>query len=297
MNSYRIGKLIPFLSIVSATALAQNTWKFDAALTHMEGRYKEALAMRDQHGLGLKLHGEYNKQWGISASLQTTHIYSPQPFPQTHQDNWLLSGYVHLPSNFAPGRWTMQIDTHEIHNDAQQGNSDGVRVVAPQITWMASTSPLKLDLSYANSSYRNMPAVHQVGSGIGFGFNDQRNWLQIRGYVINQLERAYALGYTTTRSSEIKLTQFLSEKISPIPTSVSVGIERGKKIYNVDMVSQTVYNLPMLNVGGENVSVNWKLSNDTDFTLHANRTKYIATLPVDHQFKLNTLSAQLKTTW
>lgn len=297
MNSYQFGKLIALLGIVSTAALAQDTWKFDAALTHMEGRYKDARTMRDQHGLGLKLNGEYNKQWGITAGLQTTHIYTPQPVPQTNQDNWLLSGYVHLPSELTPGRWTLQIDTHEIHNDAQQGNSDGVHVVAPQVTWLSSTRPLKLDLSYASSSYRDVPTVHQLGSGIGFGFNNNRNWLQIRGYIINQLERAHALGYTSTRASEVKLTQFLPQNVSLIPSAITVGIERGKKIYYVDMLTQTVYNLPMLNEGGENIAANWKLSHNTDFVLHASRTKYASSLPIDHQFRLNTLSAQLKTTW
>ena len=297
MNSHHFYKTFALFGIASASAMSQDTWKFNAALTHMEGRYKDALTMRDQHGLGFKFNGLYNDKWGLTAGLQTTHIYASQPFPETHQDNWLLSGYIHVPSEFMPGRWTLQIDAHEIYNDAKQGNSGGVRVLAPQVTWLSSTRPLKFDASYASSSYRDVPTIHQLATGIGLGFNNHRNWLQIRGQAINQLNPAHAMGYTSTYSSEIKLTQFLSQKISLTPTSITAGLERGKKIYNVDMLTQTVYNLPMLNEGGENIAVHWKLSNDSDFIMYASRTKYASSLPVDHQFRLNTLSAQLKTSW
>jgi hypothetical protein len=299
MGSSDICKLVAGLSLVTFTSstFAQDAWKFTGTLTSMQGDYKDALTMNSQSGKGLKVTSEYKEQWGLTAGLQSTRINSPQPIPETRQDNWLLSGHVHIPSQISPGRWTLQIDGHQINNNTKVGNSDGVRVIAPQIAWLSSQIPLKLDISYASSSYRDMPTVHQISSGIGFGFNNNRNWLQIRGYVINQLDSTHSLSYATTRASEVKLTQFFPQNVSLIPTSITVGFERGQKIYNVDMLTQTVYNLPMLNEGGESIAANWKISQDSDFVLHASTTRYAAAFPMDHQFKLHTLSAQLKTTW
>jgi len=300
--------LIPSIVILSALPMAlfaQDDWKLSTALTTMTGNYKDAMTMNHQHGNGLRLTGEYQQQWGITAGLQSTRI-NMKPITQTatqDQDNWLLSGYAHIPSTFQPGRWTLQLDGHQINNDAKVGNSDGVRVIAPQVSWLSTHRPIKLDLGYARSSYRDNATIHQLSAGIGFGFNHQQNWAQIRGYAIHNLDPNYALGHTNTRAAEFKLTQFLPRDIRFVPTSITLGVETGKKIFGVDMLTQTVYNLPMVNKGSENIAASWQLSSSTDLTLFASKTRYFATstiyspyLPA-HNFTLSTLSAQLATAW
>jgi hypothetical protein len=286
-------------------SFAQDDWKLSTALTTMTGNYRDSMTMNNQHGNGLRLTGENQQQWGLTVGLQSTRI-DMKPMSQTatqDQDNWLLSGYRHAPSTFQPGRWTMQLDGYQIHNDAKVGNSDGVRVIAPQLSWLSANRPLKLDLGYANSSYRDTVTIHQLSAGIGFGFNNQQNWAQVRGYAINNLDPRYALGYANTRSTEFKLTQFLPRDIRFAPTSITLGIETGKKIFGVDMLTQTVYNLPMVNKGNKNIAATWPFSSSTDFTLFASKTRYFATATVyspllpTHDFTLSTLSAQLATAW
>lgn len=63
------------------------------------------------------------------------------------------------------------------------------------------------------------------------------------------------------------------------------------------MASQTVYNLPMLNEGGENIAANWKLGPKTDFNLQFIKTRYYAESVASHRFTLSTLSAQIVTAW
>lgn len=301
MNSNCLAKLIPALFILPLASFAQDDWKISTALTAVTGNYKDAMTLSNQHGTGLRIAGEYQQQWGIAASLQSTRI-DMKPMTQTatqDQDNWLLSGYIHAPSTFQPGRWTLQLDGHQIHNDAKQGNSDGVRVIAPQVSWLSANRPLKLDMGYASSSYRDTAAIHQLSAGIGFGFNNQQNWAQIRGYAINNLDPRYALGHTNTRATEFKLTQFLPRGIPLMPTSITLGVETGKKIFSVDMLTQNVYNLPMVNEGSENLAATWQLSSSTDLTLFASKTRYraIPAPQLEHQFTLSTFSAQLATAW
>jgi hypothetical protein len=78
-----------------------------------------------------------------------------------------------------------------------------------------------------------------------------------------------------------------------------LGLERGKKFHAVDMVTQTVYNLPMLNEGGENITASWKVNSRTELNIQASRNRYFSEptpLPA-HRFMLSTLSAQLATAW
>lgn len=305
MKSTFFSKLLFIFGLLPLGSMAQDAWTLNAAITTMTGSYKDSLTMSQQHGPGIRLRGEYQKQWGVSAGLQSTRI-DMKPMTQTatqDQDNWLLSGYMHSASDFQPGRWTLQLDAHQIHNDAKVGNSDGVRVIAPQVSWLSYSLPLKLDLGYARSSYHDMATVHQISTGLGFGFNSQQNWVQIRGYAINNLDRGYALGQPSTRATEFKLTQFLPRGNPFVPTSITLGVESGKKIYSVDMLTQTVYNLPMVNEGSKNIAATWQLSSGTDFTLFASKTEYFATrtdyspyLP-SHRFTLSTLSAQVSTAW
>ncbi len=267
----------------------------------MTGHYADSLTMNNQKGLGVRMSGENNQTWGFTAGLQSTRI-DMAPITQVstqNQDNWLLSGYVHMPSAMTPGRWTFQLDAHKAYNDAQQSNTSDVRAIAPQVTWLSYTQPLKVDLSYARSTYKNTAAIHQLSSAIAYGFNGAKDWLQVRSYAINNLTTSEALGQSSTRATDIKLTHFLSRDLKWAPSTVTVGLERGQRIYVVDMTSQTVYNLPMLNHGGKHMAASWKLSPKTNLNVQFSKTKYYAEptpLPA-HNFTLSTLSAQIATAW
>ena len=302
MKSKNQVKLLVILCVVPSLAIAQESWQLGSSVTAMTGHYADALTMNNQRGLGVRLTGEKNQTWGFTAGLQSTRI-DMAPITQVatqNQSNWLLSGLVNLPTTKLPGRMTFQLDAHKVHHDAEQSNTSDVRAIAPQVSWLSYTQPLKLDFSYAKSSYKNTPnSVHQISSSVAYGFNNASDWLQVRSYAINNLTRAEALGQSSSHATDIKLTHFFNGHLKWAPTTVTLGLERGKRIYVVDMATQTLYNLPMLNEGGENVAASWKLSPKTLLNLQLSKTKYFAEPPYlqAHRFTLSTLSAQLATTW
>lgn len=283
-------------------SIAQDGWQLNSSVTAITGRYADSMILNHQQGLGIRLSGENEKKWGVAAGVLSTRI-DMAPITQVssqNQDSWLLSGHAYKHSIMLPGRWTFQLDVHQVHNDAQKENNSYVRAIAPQVTWLSYTQPLKVDFSYATSNYKNTPSsIHQLSSAIAYGFNGATDWLQVRSYAINNLATSEALGHSSTRATDIKVTHFLKTQTKWEPTTITVGLERGKRIYAVDMVTQTVYNLPMLNEGGENIAGNWKLSSKTDLSLQFSKTRYYAEptyLPA-HRFTLSTLSAQLSTSW
>lgn len=289
------------MCIAPSIACAQDAWQMNASVTAMTGNYANSLTMNKQKGVGLRISGELNQTWGFTAGLQSTRI-DMAPITQAstqNQDNWLLSGYAHKQSAMLPGRWTFQFDAHRVHHDAPQSITSDVHVIAPQVTWLSYTQPLKIDISYANSTYKNTAPIHQLSSAISYGFNDAKDWLHVRGYAINNLTASQTLGQSRTRATDIKLTHFLSNSLKWAPSSVTVGLERGQRIYVVDMTSHTVYNLPMRNQGGKNISASWKLSPQSNLDVQFSKNNYEANptpLPV-HSFTLSTLSAQIATAW
>lgn len=294
--------LIPILLLPLGKLQAQQAWQLNAELLHAQGNYHDSYTMNRQRSGGLRVSGEYQKQWGVSAGLVATTIdlnSSHGSNPAIHQQNWLLSSYLHLPSSPTSGRWTIQLDTHRIENDTTQGDSDGVNVIASQIRWASTSAPITLGLSYAQSHYKDSPTTRQYTPSLGLGFNQNKYWLQMDLYVIDHLEPSRALGQSRTRGTDIKLTHFLSPGKTWKPRSITVGIETGKKFHAVDMTSQTVYNLPMTNTGGASIAAMWPLGTDTALNFQLSKTRYFAEqlLVPAHDFNLSTCSLQIKHTW
>ncbi|MFY7941136.1 MAG: hypothetical protein ACOVOX_09535, partial [Burkholderiaceae bacterium] len=65
----------------------------------------------------------------------------------------------------------------------------------------------------------------------------------------------------------------------------------------LDVDAQYIYNLPMLNRGGENIAGTWKLNPQTTLNVQLSKNKYTADQPSTHSFTSSTLGIQLAKTW
>ena len=280
-------------------AQAQDGLQFNTAVNAMSGDYNGSLVMKKQHGVGIRLNAEQPNVGGFSVGLQSTHIDMQPLVPKATQDqnNWLLSGYAYAPSTSLSGRFKWQLDVHRVLNDASQGNSDGVTAVVPQLSWVSFDRPLTFDLSYAQSRYPNTRTIHQLSPSVGFGFNNNQNWFQIRGYLIQNLEPSLSMGMSSSHATDFRLTQLFQSPSPWVPQSVTLGLERGKKIYFVDAVTQTVHNLPMRNDGGESVAAVWRFSQSSQVKVQLQQTHYFSNDYIAHDFTLKTFSAQVGRDW
>jgi hypothetical protein len=290
-----------FFCLLGAPALAcaGNEWKFNTDMSVMTGQFTDSYVLKDQSGQGIRFVGEKNQDWGVAGGMHATRIdmQANVPAPRQHQDNWMLSGWMHTHSTSVPGRWTLQLDAYKTSNDAINSISGDVITLAPKITWAAFGQPLKLDWSYAHSKYKNTEPVYQISGSLAYGFNDRKDWIQVRSYFIDNLNPVLAMGKSRTKAVDIKLMHFLQPSSVWSPAGVALGLERGQKIYSLDVDKQFIYNLPMLNQGGENIAVHWNMSQQT--TLHAmlSKNKYTAEQPFKHSFMLTSLAVQIAKSW
>lgn len=269
----------------------------------MYGQYDNALLMNKQNGISLHLEGDYLNLAGFRLGAQSTQInlnpvYGLSTASQQNQENYLLSLYVNDDYEMIPGRWTFKLDAHQIKNNSSN-NFSNVSSLAPQIKWLSNSQKIQIDWSYANSSYVNIKPIHQVSMGITYAANDDRSLISTRIYRIRNLDPLIASGNDSLVSTEVRLTHLLGFSEPGLPFAISFGVERGRKIFNVDMTTQVLYNLPMMQVGGETISATWKIDTQSNVTLFAGRSRYLfsPTPAVENNFRLTTFSAQLKTTW
>jgi hypothetical protein len=255
--------------------------------------------MQKQQGKGVRIKGEKDQHWGLAMGYQSSNIDLQPivPSPRQNQDDWRLSSFVHMPSSLVPGKVTLQMDVYRTLINPDQSPSSDVLTWVPQIIWQSQALPLKLDFSYAHSVYQKTERVHQISTGLTYGFNNYQNWVQVRGYYIDNLKSMGIQDKDNAFSADIKLTHILNATSPLIPASVTVGLERGKKIYYADLTTQTLQNAPLMNEKSENIAANWKVSNQTNFDIYWVRNKYIAYQPFERHIRLSTLGVKVNKSW
>lgn len=280
------------LAITSPCAFSQQDWQIKSEINIAQGSYHNSQALDHQNSRGARLSFDHGGSGG-TLGFQGTRIdlLSSLNQPQQTQENWLASVYTSYPTTNLAGQITFRVDSHHLHSSAQdQANA---HIVAPQVSWSSLNLPLALEISTAHSNYPAMPTIKQYGIAARYGFNEQQDWLEIREYRIQDLDANQVFGRLSTLSHEIRLTHLFIPQSKWQPKRITVGMEKGEKVFFVDMQSQTVYNMRMLNNGGHSVTSNWQVNTKIDFTLQVNKNKYCQ----PNDFTLTTISAQTSITW
>jgi CheY-like chemotaxis protein len=157
-------------------SIAQDAWQFGSSVPPMTGHFADSLTMNNQHGLGVRVFGEKDQKLCFTAGLQSTPIFMAPiaQVPAQNQDHWLLYGFVHMHTTKLTGCFTFQLDAYQVSNNASGSISSDVHKLAPQGIWLSYTQPIKVDFSYASSTYKNTAVIHQFSSSISYGFNDAK---------------------------------------------------------------------------------------------------------------------------
>lgn len=282
---------------------AQDRWKFYNSLAVMYGQYDNALLMDKQNGISVHVSGDCLNQAGFRVGVQSTKInlnqvYGLSSADQQNQENYLLSIYLNQAFKDLPGYLTFKLDAHQAHNNSSNSFSHA-QALAPEIEWLSNTQKFRINWSYANSRYVNLKPVHQVSTGFSYRMNNDKDIVSGRVYHIRNLEPNMTLGHDRLVSSEVRFTHLLSHRNPIIPNAISIGLENGRKILNIDMATQVIYNLPIMQIGGETVSATWKVDKESSVTLLAGRSRYLFSpiASIENKFSLTIFSAQLSTAW
>ena len=161
--------------------------------TDIQGLYNEysRSQQRDLLGdFGFFVRADYLERAGVTFGYNRTWLGGEGSGVDIEQDSIFMSGRWHLTPDWVEGRFTLRMDGHVVSNDDPLGATDDVRVFMPHVSFLNYSQTFYADLSYSKSSYGEslLTSDHldviQWAPTLGFGMNDQRDWLQLRAFVI-----------------------------------------------------------------------------------------------------------------
>ncbi len=226
----------------------------------------------DMTSAGVYFDAQYLDRGGIAGGATYTNLNFKGGGSALNQASEFFSGRLNFTPEFLAGRLTARLDGHQINNDDSTNESDEVQVVAPQVSYLHESKSFYADLGYAISFYGDSKigngslTVQQWTPTLGFGFNQNYDWLQLRLYDVNVSNPLRAMrGHTD--AVEIKFTHYFASQSVWIPSWVTAGGLAGNRMYAVDSDTALVYNLADEQKGGSFLAAQWKLSSQYKATL------------------------------
>lgn len=295
-NLYKLSPLPLALTIllISQTAQAESIY-LNTSANLTQGFYSGSQSRKQFSELGFLVGADYLEQGGMTLGVSKT-LISMKGNTSTNQNNLLLSGRLHYWLDAIPGKVTLRVDAHHITNNDTTGDTNNVTALAPQVSWLSNDALLYADLGYAASRYQNQLNANQFTPTFGFALNEGSQWVQLRAYLISGLNPARAANRTNTQAIEAKLTQFFTSQSALVPSSLTLGVAGGDRLYAVDMDAQSVANLSDIHKGAASLSLAWQITKASNLLVLLGQSRF-QNVTFNNNYKLNVGYANFSTNW
>ncbi len=279
MNIQRHMVLMAFIASlfsVQHTAMAEESdWTLKTDIQAIYGSYSGSLSRKSLTGGGLILNADYLDLGGFSLGANYAQLAFRNVTNDIKQQSYYGSLHYNAYLDAIPGPLTLRLDGHGINNNDASGNTDNVRVIAPQISFLNYDKSFYADLGYAYSTYQNNLKVHQFTPTLGFGFNALADWIRIRGYFIDPSNALRAQNKNSTTAVEAKWTHWFDPGSWHKLDNMQIAGLVGERIYAVDNDAAAVYNLTDIQRGSVSVALQWKLTEQLSLMLVGGNERYL----------------------
>ncbi len=256
-----------------------DTWTIGIApqVTHVT--YDSTSTRANMTSAGMSAWLQYLESGGLALSAARTELRMRQNSSIVYQSSGSLSGYWNLTPDFLPGRVTLRAEVLGADNNDTTNETNGVRVLAQQISFLNYAKSFYLDMGYASSVYgesnagNGKLAVSQWTPTVGIGLNEGADWFQLRGYAIRVSNAARAQNNSGTDALDVKWTHYFAPS-EWLPEQIQVGALFGPRIYAVD--SGNIYNLADIQLGGASLGMQWQLEEGLTLLLQGGQDRYDA---------------------
>jgi len=282
-------------------AYADERWYVDATINGMAGKYSGA-ELRDNFYSGSAwLNVDYIDIYSIAVAYNKLNISSKDAGSggfDISQDAFAGRLQYHFYNDSFAGKITAQLVVHDISNNAPATLANNIVIIAPKLAYMHYDKDLYLDLEYVRSDYSNNVdfSIEQIASAIGFGFNKNSDWLQLKGYLIRSGNKDQSQGEDALTSAGVKWTHWPGPGAILGLTNFYVDVLAGERIFAVDNESFTVYNLEDVQQGSALLGFGWSPDEDFDVTAIAGIEKYKNKI-IDNTYNRGYLYIRLTQHW
>ncbi len=273
MKKYALQAMVSILACGwGAEALAAGPWTFKLTPQVVYGAYTGSPTRDRMAGVGLFLDGQHSHRGGFVLGFNHGEYLFKPGNPDIRQNEVFTSGRFSFSPAGLPGKLTARIDYQYLDNDDPTRATDGVHVVAPQLSFLSADKTWYLDLGYARSDYADSTllagglTVHQWTPTVGFGLNQGFDWVQLRAYVIDSSNPARSQNKDATGALEVKWFHYFTRG-GWTPERIQLGALAGNRIYAVDGDAAVVYNLADLQKGSVSLNVQWGLGKSTSLMI------------------------------
>jgi hypothetical protein len=258
-----------FASAFASPLGAQDSVSAWAVQTDLQGliySYEDSAARDGLTNFGAFLHADYFERAGFTLGYNRTRLNAGRGLTDIDQDNFYLSGRFSMTPDTLPGRITLRLDGHDISNDDAIDGTDNVTAVAAQISYLNFARSFYWDIGYTRSTYADRTSgsseleIDQFTPTVGIGLNDQRDWIQLRGYLIDASIPALALDQGSTSALELKWTHWPMNRGLLGLDNFRLSMLAGERLFAVDPDAGNLYNLSDLQTGSVSVGGEWRLS-------------------------------------
>ncbi|MDQ6974999.1 MAG: hypothetical protein Q9M22_00380 [Mariprofundaceae bacterium] len=263
------------LGFSTSSAMAEDSdWTIKADLQGEYGSYNKSIKRDSITNAGIIIAADYLDQGGFSLAVNSTTV-KYKLAPTINQQSYFASVRYNLHVDGLPGKLMLRLDGHYISNNDVTGNSDGVKIIAPQLAFMNYAKNFYMDIGFAHSSYKNNLTINQYTPTLGFGFNDLADWAQLRAYLIDTSNPLRAQNKSKTAGAELKWTHWFAPSNSLHLYKLQAGILAGERIFAVDGDAAAVYNLADVQRGSASLGLTWNLTDTTHLMVLAGEERYL----------------------
>jgi hypothetical protein len=255
---------------------AGEEWDTKLDIQTSYGSYSNSEQRKDKWSTGLYITADYLDTIGFTVGYNRTGINYQQGINSLEQNAYYVSIKKYFTPDILPGKFTFRIDGHYIDNNDPTNNSDEGKIIAPQISYLAFDKSHYFDLGFAYSNYADMPQfnigslnIYQWTPTFGFGFNQNYDWLQLRGYFIHSSNSLRTHGLNGTIAVEGKLIHYFKPDAFSSIDRLQLILLVGQRTYAVDSDTGSVYNLSDIQKGSVSFEGTWELTKNWSLTLNS----------------------------
>jgi len=268
------GLLTSIMSMSQLSVAAEGDWAVKTDVQALYGNYSGSVQRSSLVSSGLILSADYLEKGGFSLAGNYTRLKF-KTGSNINQQGYYANARYNVYFDALPGPITLRIDGHLVNNNDITGDTDKVKVVAPQISFMNYAKTFYADIGYARSSYQNNLNVDQFTPTLGFGFNSGSDWFQIKGFFIKPSNRLRAQNKSSTAAVDVKWSHWFAAGAWHGLEKMQLGGLFGERIYAVDNDAAAVYNLADIQRGSLSLALQWRLTESLHVMLMGGNERYL----------------------
>ena len=268
------GLMTGLMGMQQQSLAADGDWSVKTDVQALYGNYSGSLQRSSLSSGGLIVSSDYLDKGGFSVAANYARL-AFKTGNNINQQGYYANARYHLYVDALPGPITLQLDGHLINNNDLTGNTDNVKVIAPQISFINYAKTFYIDFGYARSTYKNNLNVNQFTPTIGFGFNGGSDWVQARGFFIKPSNRLRAQNKSSTSAADVKWSHWFAPGAWHHLEKIQLGGLFGERIYAVDNDAAAVYNLADIQRGSLSLALQWRLAESLSLMLMGGNERYL----------------------